>query len=151
MQGVKHMDILIETLLRRKGREVFSVTPECLLIDALKVMAEKDIGALLVIESDKLAGIFSERDYARKVVLKGKSSRTTTVNEVMTKKVITVGPNESIQNCMDLMTNNHIRHLPVVQGEVATGVISIGDIVKAIITEQEATIKDLERYIVGSR
>jgi CBS domain-containing protein len=145
------MDISIETLLRRKGRDVFSVAPDCTVYDALKVLAEKDIGALLVFESEKLVGIFSERDYARKVILKGKHSRETAVREIMTEKVITVDAGEDIGNCMDLMTAKHIRHLPVLKDGVIAGVISIGDIVKTIISEQESTIKDLEKYIVGGR
>jgi len=145
------MDITVETLLRRKGYEILSVAPECSVYDALKMMAEKDIGALLVFESEKMVGIFSERDYARKVDLKGKSARVATVREVMTENVITVDARENVENCMDLMTKKHIRHLPVVRNRVVAGVISIGDIVKAIISEQQSTIQHLEKYIVGGR
>ncbi len=145
------MDITVESLLRRKGHEVFSVPPDCIVYDALKVLAEKDIGALLVLESGKLVGIFSERDYARKIVLKGKISKTTAVREVMTEKVFAVDARENIENCMELMTGKHIRHLPVLKDGAVAGVISIGDIVKAIISEQQSTIQDLEKYIIGGR
>jgi CBS domain-containing protein len=145
------MNITVETLLRRKGYEILSVAPECSVYDALKMMAEKNIGALLVFESEKMVGIFSERDYARKVDLKGKSARIATVREVMTENVITVDARENVENCMDLMTKKHIRHLPVVRNRVVAGVISIGDIVKAIISEQQSTIQHLEKYIVGGR
>jgi CBS domain-containing protein len=145
------MDITLESVLRRKGREVFSISPDSTLYEALKELADKNAGALLVLESEKMVGIISERDYARKVVLQGKSSRNTTVREVMTPDVIAVGINETIENCMDLMTRNKIRHLPVVKDGAVAGIISIGDIVKAIISEQQATIQDLEQYIVGGR
>jgi CBS domain-containing protein len=145
------MDITLESVLRRKGREVFSISPDSTLYEALKELADKNVGALLVLESEKMVGIISERDYARKVVLQGKSSRNTTVREVMTPGVIAVGINETIENCMDLMTRNKIRHLPVVKDGAVAGIISIGDIVKAIISEQQATIQDLEQYIVGGR
>ncbi len=145
------MDIDVSMLLRNKGHEVFSIAPDCTVYDALKVFDEKNIGALLVFDSKKMVGIFSERDYARKVVLKGKSALTTTVREVMTEHVITVGVGEDIQDCMDLMTNRHIRHLPVVKDGAVIGIISIGDIVKAIISEQKTTIRDLEKYIMGGR
>jgi CBS domain-containing protein len=145
------MDITLESVLRRKGREVFSISPDSTLYEALKELADKNVGALLVLESEKMVGIISERDYARKVVLQGKSSRNTTVREVMTPDVIAVGINETIENCMDLMTRNKIRHLPVVKDGAVAGIISIGDIVKAIISEQQATIQDLEQYIVGGR
>jgi CBS domain-containing protein len=119
--------------------------------DALKVLAEKNIGALLVFESGKIAGIFSERDYARKLVLKDKFSKTTAVKEVMTEEVITIDINENALHCMDLMTQKRVRHLPVIKDGVVAGLISIGDIVKAIISEQQATINYLEKYIVGGR
>ncbi len=149
--GKNHMDITVETLLRRKGYEVFSVAPDCSVYESLKVLAEKNVGALLVLESGKMTGIFSERDYARKVVLKGKSEKDTAVREIMTGKVITVDAGENIENCMNLMTNKHIRHLPVIKNGVVSGVISIGDIVKAVISEQRSTIQDLEKFITGER
>jgi CBS domain-containing protein len=145
------MDITLEALLRRKGHEVFSISPDSSMYEALKVLAEKNVGALLVLESEAMVGILSERDYARKVALQGKSSRSTAVREVMTQNVIAVGIHETIENCMDLMTRHKIRHLPVIKDGAVAGVISIGDIVKAIISEQQATIQDLEKYIVGGR
>ena len=141
----------IRQLLRNKGSDVWSVSSETSIFDGLQLMAEKNIGALLVIDSDELVGIFSERDYARKVVLRGKSSRKTSVGEIMTKMVASVGPDQSIQECMELMTEKHIRHLPVFENGELVGVISIGDIVKAVISEQEFIIGQLENYIAGSR
>ena len=141
----------IRQLLRNKGSDVWSVSSETSIVDGLQLMAEKHIGALLVIDSDELVGIFSERDYARKVVLRGKSSRKTSVGEIMTKMVASVGPDQSIQECMELMTEKHIRHLPVFENGELVGVISIGDIVKAVISEQEVIIGQLENYIAGSR
>ena len=145
------MDITIETILRKKGDEAFSIAPDCTVYNALTMLAEKDIGALLVFESGKIVGIFSERDYARKVVLHGKFSKTTTVREIMTENVIMVDIAEDIRNCMNLMTQKHIRHLPVLKNGVVSGVISLGDIVKAIISDQENTIEYLEKYITGGR
>jgi len=118
--------------------------------DALSLMAEKEVGALLVLEGEKLVGIISERDYARKVILLGKSSKSTAVREIMTAEVICVRPEQTIQECMALMTESHVRHLPVLENDRLSGVISIGDVVKAIISEQEFMIEQLERYIVGS-
>jgi CBS domain-containing protein len=145
------MEITVANLLRRKGHDVFSVAPDCTVYDALRVLADRNIGALLVFDSGKLIGIFSERDYARKVILKGKFSRETAVREVMTEKVFTVDVGENIENCMNLMTGRSIRHLPVMKEGTVAGVISIGDIVAAIISEQQSTINDLEKYIVGGR
>jgi CBS domain-containing protein len=144
------MLITVRDLLKRKGSEVLSVRPESTVYEALQLMAEKNVGALLVFDSARLAGIFSERDYARKLVLKGKFSKSTAVKEVMTEEVITVGPDENIEQCMDIMTNSHVRHLPVVEQNRVAGVISIGDIVKAIISEQKFTIGVLEQYITGT-
>jgi CBS domain-containing protein len=127
------------------------VTPDTSVFDALKVMAEKNIGALLVVEGGQLAGIFSERDYARKVILKGKSSKEMSVREVMTDKVDCVHPSETVRGCMALMTEKHHRHLPVLEEGKVVGMISIGDVVKAIISDQEFTIGQLENYITGSR
>src|SRR5690606_14966843 len=114
-------------------------------------MAEKNVGAVLVMQGEKLVGIFSERDYARKVILHGKSSREILVNEIMTPEVAHVSPYQSVQDCMELMTNKHIRHLPVLEENVLKGVISIGDVVKAIISDQEFMIGQLESYIAGRR
>ena len=141
----------VNQLLHVKGRDIWSVTPNTSVFDALQVMADKNIGALLVMEGDQLAGIFSERDYARKVILKGKSSKELSVYEIMTEKVDCVRPSQSVRECMTLMTEKHHRHLPVVEGEQVVGMVSIGDVVKAIISDQEFTIEQLESYITGSR
>ena len=137
-------------ILEGKGHEVWSVPPEASVFNALKLMAEKNVGALLVLEGDELKGIFSERDYARKVILAGKSSREITVEEIMSPVVITVRPQQSVEECMSLMTDKRIRHLPVVEGRRLVGVISIGDAVKAIISEREFTIEQLQSYTRGS-
>lgn len=143
--------VMVSQCLQRKGRSVWSLGPDASVYDALKLMAEKDIGALLVLEGDELAGIFSERDYARKVVLKGKSSKETTLREIMTSRVICVHQHQSIEECMALMTEYHVRHLPVLVDEKLVGVISIGDVVKEIISEQKFVIEQLEQYITGER
>jgi CBS domain-containing protein len=141
----------VSSVLLSKGHSVWSIAPEKTVYEALELMADKDIGALVVLQGDRLAGIFSERDYARKVILKGKASRDTPVRDVMTTKVVTVGPEETMGQCMALMTHHHIRHLPVLTNDQLIGVISIGDVVKAIITEQEFMIEQLENYITGRR
>jgi CBS domain-containing protein len=141
----------VSQLLEEKDYDVWSVSPESSIFDGLKLMAEKNIGALLVVDSGNLIGIFSERDYARKIALKGKTSHETSVREIMTKKVASVRPDQSIQECMELMTEKHIRHLPVLENEQLVGVISIGDVVKAVISEQAFIIEQLENYIAGSR
>jgi CBS domain-containing protein len=141
----------VRSVLQSKGSEIWSTTPDTLVFDALKVMAEKNVGALLVMESNQLIGIFSERDYARKVVLKGESSHTIAIRNVMTSGVISVTPDQSIEDCMALMTGKHIRHLPVLENNKLIGLISIGDIVKGIISQHEDTIKQLENYITGAR
>ena len=143
--------ITVSRILNEKGNRIWSVSPDTMVFDALNLMAEKNLGAVLVIEGGKIAGIFSERDYARKVILKGKSSKETLVKEIMTEDVLFVRPNHSIEECMALMTDKHIRHLPVIDGEQLVGVISIGDVVKAVISDQEYTIKQLENYITGHR
>ncbi|MEE8094175.1 MAG: CBS domain-containing protein [Gammaproteobacteria bacterium] len=137
-------------LLSAKGTDVWSVTPEQTVLAALVLMAEKEVGALMVMEGEALVGIFSERDYARKVVLKGKSSRDTPVSEVMSAPVVTVGPDQSIEECMSLMTEKRTRHLPVLENEKLIGLISIGDVVKAVILDREAVIGQLEGYITGT-
>jgi CBS domain-containing protein len=134
-------------LLQAKGTEVHKVGLDERVIDALKLMAEKDVGALLVMDGGKLSGIISERDYARKVILHGKSSHDIPVREIMTTKVITVHSRHSVEECMALMTSKRIRHLPVVEGERLVGLLSIGDLVKEVIADQEATIRQLESYI----
>lgn len=139
----------VRDLLNAKGSAVWVTTPDTSVYEALRQMAEKNVGALLVVESEQLRGIFSERDYARKVVLKGRFSSETSVSEVMTNKVITVTPYQTIEECMELMTDKRIRHLPVLEKEKLVGLISIGDVVKNIIEEQRATINHLEGYITG--
>ncbi len=141
----------VKSILQSKSNEIWSTSPDTLVFDALKVMAEKNIGALLVMEGDKLAGIFSERDYARKVALKGETSHNTVVRNIMTSDVVSVAPDQPIEKCMALMTDNHIRHLPVLERDKLTGMISIGDVVKALISQHEDTIKQLENYITGKR
>jgi CBS domain-containing protein len=141
--------INVRDILQEKGREIWKVPPQTTVFDALRLMADRNIGALLVLEGEKLAGIFSERDYARKVILKGKASKDTAVSEIMTAVVVTVRPSHTVEECMELMTANRIRHLPVLDGEELAGVISIGDVVKAIISDREFTIKQLENYITG--
>lgn len=139
----------VRDILRIKGNAIFSVTPTTTIYEALELMVEKNIGALLVSDHDKLVGIFTERDYARKVILKGKSSRNTTIEEAMTANPFTVTPDASIDECMQLMSGKKFRHIPVILDERLVGMISIGDVVKFIIDEQHFIIKDLERYITG--
>jgi len=145
------MRITVDDLLKSKGYEVLSITPDALVYKALQLLADKNVGALLVFQSGALVGIFSERDYARKLVLKGRFSINTAVREVMTDSVITVEPGDDIEYCMRLMTDKRVRHLPVVSEGRVVGVISIGDIVKAIISDQKFTIGLLEEYITGGR
>ena len=134
-------------LLQAKGTEIYTIGSNATVFDALKLMAEKDVGALVVVDDGRLAGIISERDYARKVILLGKSSHDMAVREIMTAKVITVHPGQTVEECMALMTGKRFRHLPVTEGERLIGVLSIGDLVKDVIAEQEQTIKQLESYI----
>ncbi len=141
--------ITVRQVLRSKGHEYWSITPSALAYEALELMAEKNVGALLVVEKGILVGVFSERDYARKVILRGKSSKNTSVGELMTRDPICIEPDKSLRECMVLMTRNHIRHLPVMDGSMLTGVVSIGDVVNTIISEQEHTIQDLETYITA--
>jgi CBS domain-containing protein len=141
----------VRQILQTKGQQVWSVGPDETVYEALQKMAEKDIGALLVMDSGKLVGIFSERDYARKVILQGKTSRETLVREIMTRNVITIRPEQSCEECMALMTEKRFRHLPVLEGDQVVGLVSIGDVVKAIITKQGFVIEQLENYITGER
>lgn len=136
-------------ILRDKGHDVWSTPSHATVLEALKVMAEKNAGALLVVDGKRLVGIFSERDYARKIVLKGKSSPETPVVEVMTADVVSVTPGQSVLDCMAIMTARRVRHLPVVEEGQLSGVISIGDVVRAVIGDQEQTIQQLETYIRG--
>ena len=139
----------VAKLLDSKGRHIWSIEPSNFVYDAIKLMAEKGIGALLVMEGESLVGILSERDYARKVILKGKSSKKTPVTDIMTKDVLFTHPEQNVEECMALMTEKHIRHLPVMEGKQVVGMISIGDLVKTIIAEQKFTIEQLEHYISG--
>ena len=137
----------LKQLLEAKGREVYTIEPGARVFDALKMMADKGVGALMVTEGGRIAGVISERDYARKVILHGKSSHELQVRDIMTGKVITVHPGQSVEECMALMTEKRIRHLPVTEGERLVGVLSIGDLVKEVIAAQRQTIEQLESYI----
>ena len=139
----------VHQLLEAKGAAIVSVSSDTKVIDALRVMAEREIGAVLVIDNGQLVGIMSERDYARKVVLKGKSSQEIHVRDIMTERVIYVRPQQTVPDCMALMTNKRIRHLPVLDGERLVGILSLGDLVKETISEQEFIIRQLENYIHG--
>jgi len=148
--GGTTMTTTVNQLLNSKDDEIFSVTPGALVIDAIKMMDEKKVGALLVIENDKLAGIISERDYTRKVILKNRSSAKTKVSEIMTSNLKTADPSQSLDECMVIMAHSHIRHLPVVQDGQVIGILSIMDVVKNIISEQEFTIEQLQHYITDT-
>ena len=137
----------VQQIFNTKPLEVFSVMPNTSVLDALKLMTEKNISALLIMEEGQLLGIFTERDYARKIVLQGKASKDTPISEVMTANPITVATTDSIDLCMQVMTDKHIRHLPVVAANQAVGMVSIGDVVKFIIADQKQTISQLESYI----
>ena len=140
---------MLSQLLEAKGSNVYSVSPGASVLDAIGLMAERHIGALVVMEGPRLAGILSERDYARKVVLKGRSSTSTAVHEIMSTPVITASPAQTVDDAMRLMTTNRIRHLPVVRDGAVAGIVSIGDLVKSVIEEQRHTIEDLKNYIQG--
>jgi CBS domain-containing protein len=139
----------INEILDHKGATVWAVAPDITVFEAIQMMSNKNVGALLVTERDRLIGIISERDYTRKVALKGKSSKETKVREILSEQVLSVSPRHSIEECMRLMTENRVRHLPVLDGEKITGVISIGDLVNWIISAQSSTIQQLESYISG--
>lgn len=137
----------VRNIIQTKGNEVFSVQPNVTVYNALETMFEKNIGALLVLDNGKFVGIFTERDYARKLILKGKSSKETLIREIMTEHPITVTPDTTIEECMKIMTDKKIRHLPVMEGEKLVGLISVGDVVRFIIEEQKFIIESLEQYI----
>ena len=138
-------------ILRIKGNDVWSTTPDATVYEALQTMAEKNVGALVVLDANAVVGIMSERDYARKVILHGRSSREIRVREIMTSEVYYVRPDQDIQDCMAQMTEKRVRHLPALENDQLVGIISIGDVVKALIAEHESTIKHLEDYITGGR
>ena len=140
---------LVSDILNSKGHDVWAVKPDDTIFDSLRLMAEKGVGALLVMDGDKLVGIVTERDYARKVILEGKSSKTAAISEIMTEKVLCVAPERTIEECMALMTDKRARHLPVVDDKRVVGVLSIGDLVKAILGEQQVLIDQLQHYIAG--
>lgn len=137
----------VEQVLARKPQRLLSVAPEASVFDALTLLARHDVGALVVIDGERLVGIFSERDYARQVVLQGKTSRDTRVRDIMTQKVVCVRPDQNLHDCMVLMTDRRIRHLPVLDHKKVVGVVSIGDVVKEVIAEQQLMIEQLEQYI----
>ncbi|MCG8380054.1 MAG: CBS domain-containing protein [Proteobacteria bacterium] len=144
------MTTTVNQLLNSKTDKIFSVSPDTLVIDAIRMMNEQKVGALLVLDKCKLAGILSERDYTRKVILNNRSSKETPVSEIMTTAVKTVGPSQTVDECMVIMSENHIRHLPVVVDDVAIGVLSIMDVVKNIISEKQMIIDQLEHYITDT-
>ena len=137
----------IKNIIQTKSNSIYAVTPQTSVLDALQVMMDKNISALLVMEGPELKGIFTERDYARKIILQGKASKETSIQEVMTTKLETVKLNASIEHCMKIMTERHIRHLPIVEDGIVAGVISIGDLVKFVIEDQKQTIEQLQTYI----
>ena len=139
----------LRQLLGSKTPEVYAVAPDDSVMAAIRLMAEKGVGAVLVMEGTRLAGIVSERDYARKIVLHGRSSSDTAVRDIMTAEVVTVGPQHSVEHCMQVVTEHRIRHLPVVEGGDVIGVISIGDLVKAVIEDQKVQLDELQRYIAS--
>jgi CBS domain-containing protein len=141
----------VSRILERKGSSlVWSIGPNATVYEAIKLMAQKNVGALFVLEDNRLAGVISERDYTRKVILQGKSSKETSVSEIMTKDLVTADPNDNITECMRVMTERRVRHLPVLEGSKVVGVVSIGDVLKWVISAQDATIDHLEKYITGS-
>jgi CBS domain-containing protein len=141
------MKVTLSEILDSKGREVWSISPQSSAYEALELMAQKDVGALVVIDQGKVIGMFSERDYARKVILLGKSSKETAVANVMSTPIISINPGSSIDECMTLMTTRHIRHLPIIKNDKLFGIVSIGDVVKAVISEQESVIHELKGFV----
>lgn len=143
------MTTTVRQILEDKGYNIHSVSPDDLVIDAIRLMAEAKVGALLVMEDDKVAGIISERDYTRKVILNNRSSQTTRVRDIMTSDVIAVRPEQNIEDCMVVMSKHQVRHLPVLEGNKAVGMLSVMDVVKSILSEKEFIIEQLENYIAG--
>ena len=139
----------VSAILNQKGAQVWSIPPEMMVFDAIQLMADKNVGALLVMSGDKLLGVISERDYTRKVALKGKSSKQTPVKEILSSSVITASPAHTIEDCMRLMTENRVRHLPILDSDKVAGIVSIGDLVNWIISAQSVAIDQLENYISG--
>lgn len=139
----------VSELLQSKGTSVWTVAPETMVFDAIQVMADKNVGALVVAEADKMVGMISERDYTRKVILKGKSSKSTPVRDILSEKVVSVMPETTVQECLRLMTRSRVRHLPVLKGEKLVGIVSIGDLVNWVIEAQSSAIQQLETYISG--
>ena len=139
----------VKQFLESKENNIWSISPEATVFEGLQVMADKNIGALLVTKDDKLAGIFSERDYARKVILKGKASKDTTIGELMTREVVYITPENSLDECMALMSAKHIRHLPIISNGKLLGLLTLGDVVKQILSNQEFKIQEMEKYITG--
>ena len=139
----------IRHILQIKGNDVWSTTPRTTVYDALRMMADKNVGALLVMEGEKVVGIFSERDYARKIILQGRSSKETLVSEIMTSKLITVHPDQTVEEAMELMTNKRVRHLPVMEDDRLMGMISIGDVLREVIYVQLSKIREMEDKILG--
>jgi CBS domain-containing protein len=139
----------VREILAGKGSVIWSIQPDATVFEALQTMADNDVGALIVLDGETVAGVLSERDYARKVILHGRSSKELKVKEIMSSKVYFVNPEQNIEDCMALFTNKRVRHLPVLDNDTLRGIISIGDVVKAVIAEQEVTIKHLENYITG--
>jgi len=139
----------VKQLIEEKDNNVWSISPETTVFEGLQVMADKNIGALLVTKDDKLVGIFSERDYARKVILKGKASKDTTIGELMTTEVVYTTPDDSLDECMALMAAKHIRHLPILKNDKLLGLLTLGDVVKQIMSSQEFKIQEMEKYISG--
>ncbi len=140
----------VSAILAHKGSAVWSIAPTSTVFDAIHLMADKNIGALPVLENGRLVGIISERDYTRKVILKGKSSKETLVRDIMTKDLLTAHPSDSVGECLEVMTERRVRHLPVIEGGKMVGLVSIGDLVRRVISAQTATIDNLESYITGS-
>jgi len=142
---------IIKDILEAKGHEVYTISPDATVYEALSLMAEKNVGALVILEGETLEGLISERDYARKIILKGKFSKDTPVHEIMSREPVTVTMDDDLEHCMELMTDKRVRHLPVVEEGRLIGIISIGDVVKGIIDHKEFIIQQLEKYIKGQQ